>query len=363
MMDWEMGFHWVFDRGIPGLAVIFIVACMVLDSMNHQFFWDKVRNTVFFMGLVGGLGSALFIYLQYVNGTPQRVALTVVAMLSLASVLTLANWFVYGIYKLGHFDQGTRGEIKHAIDSLVKAVVGSLRGRAANIVGMVVVVITLGGCILIVPTEPPSPPQLTSFWSNTQIVAGTETARATATASPTASDTPTATSTPTPCCGLGITELPTLGTGTYVYEVPTPQPLTDADIRSLANLCVVEAKTERPDRDAACVSVVSTVFARMRSGKMSDGTVFGTITWGCRADSKSCQFPSWAARGCRGIRPEVCPDNYPEIQTHFVIVIYEYTRLLAMTQGACQGFIYYGIKSFDFGGCEIAGQGFHGKAN
>lgn len=76
-----------------------------------------------------------------------------------------------------------------------------------------------------IPEYTPNPPQMTADWSNTQIVAGTETAQATATASPTASVTPTTTVTPTdtPLPTSSICELPTLGPGTYVWEV-TPCP-------------------------------------------------------------------------------------------------------------------------------------------
>lgn len=222
--------------------------------------------------------------------------------------------------------------------------------------------ISSAACTLILPTEPPSPPQMTAGALNSTYEAeATETFAATniPTDTVTATPSPTATDTPTPCCGLGITELPTLGTGTYVYEVPTVEPLSDGDLRALAGLCTVEVRGAGERRDAACVSVVSTVFERMERRELSDGTVRGTIAWGCYAGARECQFPAYVANGCAGIQPSACPQSYPDAMTHFTIVIYEYLRLRALTDGACTGYFYYGIKPFDFGGCEIAGEGFH----
>lgn len=224
--------------------------------------------------------------------------------------------------------------------------------------------ISSAACTLIVPTEPPSPPQMTAGALNATYEAeATETFAATNIPSATVTPSPTATDTPTPCCGLGITELPTLGTGTYVYEVPTPEPISDADLRALAGLCTVEVRGAGDKRDASCVSVVSTVFERMERGELSDGTVRGTIAWGCYAGAKECQFPAYVANGCAGIQPSACPQSYPDSVTHFTIVVYEYLRLRALTDGACQGYFYYGIKPFDRGGCEITApsgvEGFH----
>lgn len=157
--------------------------------------------------------------------------------------------------------------------------------------------------------------------------------------------------------------MPTLGTGTYVYEIPSPEPLSDADIRSLAQLCVVEVRGMGEKRDPACISVVSTVFERMERHELSDGTVQGTIAWGCHAGVTECQFPAYVVNGCAGIQPSACPQNYPDAVTHFTIVVYEYLRLRALSDGACEGYFYYGIKPFDWGGCEIASpggsEGFH----
>lgn len=211
---------------------------------------------------------------------------------------------------------------------------------------------SLGACVLIVPTEPPSPPQLTAGALNATYEAGaTLTAQSTETPTPEPTDTPTATLT------SSVIELPTLGTGTYVYEAPTAAPLTDADVRALANLCTVEVRGMGDRRDPACISVVSTVLERIERRELSDGTVRGTIAWGCTAGKRECQFPAYVVNGCAGIQPSACPQNYPDSVTHFTIVVYEYLRLRALSDGACEGFFYYGIKSFDRGGCEIAGPG------
>lgn len=223
-MDWNTGFHWVFDKGAPGLCVIFLIACVVLDAMNHQFLWDKIRNTVLFMGLFGGLGSGFFVYLQYTNGTPERTSITVVAVVSLATTITLANWFVYGVYKLGHLDQGERGEIKRAVENWMKLRIASIQGWVATVIAMFIVAITLGACTLVVPTDPPDPLWMTIEASNTQL-AQTATAAVppTPTATVTVTPSPSVTSSPTATFTSGICELPTLGPGTFVLEVsPCP---------------------------------------------------------------------------------------------------------------------------------------------
>lgn len=235
------------------------------------------------------------------------------------------------------------------------------------------------------PDYTPSPPQMTAGalnatyearatqtaeakWTDTptgspSLPATTSTPGATSTSTP--SPRPPATQTPTKKPTSSIVELPTLGTGTYVYEV-TPETggvITDADIRALAGLCVVEVRGLGDKRDAACASVVSTVFERMERHELSDGTVKGTITYGCAPGVMACQFPAFVAQGCKGIQPAACPDNYPETVTHFTIVVYEYLRLRALTEGGCFNYFYYGNQPFDRGGCEIAGpggiEGFH----
>jgi hypothetical protein len=220
------------------------------------------------------------------------------------------------------------------------------------------------------PAYTPSAPQATAGALNATYAAGTATAPSvtpsvTVTPEPTVTVTPSVTATPSATMKSSIIELPTLAPGTAIYEVPpeTGGALSDADIRALANLCVVEVRGQGAKRDAACVSVVSTVLTRVRSQDMSDGTVIGTIRWRCYRDTVACQFPAYVTRGCEGISPQSCPDNYPDDQVHFVIVVYEYTRLLAITRGACLDYLYYGSRPSDRGDCEIAGpngvEGFH----
>jgi len=235
-------------------------------------------------------------------------------------------------------------------------------------------------CEVTPPTYTPSPPQMTAgalnatyraeatLWTemptgSPSLPAITSTPGGTSTLTP--SPRPSVTATPSASPTSSIVELPTLGPGTAIYEVPpeTGGVITDADIRALANLCVVEVRGQGAKRDAACVSVVSTVLTRIGARDMSDGSIIGTIRWRCYRDTVACQFPAYVTRGCEGISPQSCPDNYPDDQVHFVIVVYEYTRLLAMTRGACSGYLYYGSRPSDRGDCEIAGpngvEGFH----
>lgn len=239
-------------------------------------------------------------------------------------------------------------------------------------------------CSVEPPVYTPSAPQSTAGALNATYQAGTATAEGIWTDTPTGSPSspaitstpggtstltpsprPSSTATPSASPTSSIVELPTLAPGTAIYEVPpeTGGLLSDADIRALANLCVVEVRGQGTKRDAACVSVVSTVLTRMERHELSDGTVTGTIRWRCRPGSLTCEFPAWVVNGCDGIRAGACPADFPDDQIHFVIVVYEYTRLLALTRDACEGYIYYGSRDIDRGGCEIEGpngvEGFH----
>ena len=113
-----------------------------------------------------------------------------------------------------------------------------------------------------------------------------------------------------------------------------------SDIDILARLCVVEVRGFGGMRDDACVSVVSTVMTRMNSGYLSNGTVRGTILWGCTAES-CIQFPGYVVNGCAGIQPAACPWNYPDDIAHFRDVVDSYLRGRWGPGFWCSGFTYY----------------------
>lgn len=143
----------------------------------------------------------------------------------------------------------------------------------------------------------------------------------TPTASPSLSDTistPTATYTLTPSPQPSPTATPTSSIvevpicNTSICEVP------DQAEDILARLCVVEVRGMAEKRDAACLSIVSTVLTRMATNTYSDGTVAGTITWGCTPENGCTQFPGFVVNGCQGILPQACPWNYPDDINYFL---------------------------------------------
>lgn len=95
-----------------------------------------------------------------------------------------------------------------------------MKRRVLSVVPCMAMLIAALACNYQPPEYTPPPPQMTSFWSNTQITAATANANGqateTATSSPTASDTPTATITLT----SSICVIETPGPGTWVAEVP-----------------------------------------------------------------------------------------------------------------------------------------------
>lgn len=122
---------------------------------------------------------------------------------------------------------------------------------------------------------------------------------------------------------------------------------------ALAALCWVEVRgfDDVVNYDA-CLSIVSTVLARATYHLMSDGTVEGTLTWGCTKDSEWCQFPAYVWNGCQGIVPALCPYNSPstlELFRRAVDAFFYQGR-----RGSCDGYLMYGVKSFDPPECRIS---------
>jgi hypothetical protein len=170
----------------------------------------------------------------------------------------------------------------------------------------------------------------------------TQTPQATFTA--TLAATPTARPTPT----VPIVVVTPCGPGPC--EVATPE--GDSDEAILARLCVVESRGFGNQRDAACLSVISTVLRRTREHRYSLGTIASTITWGCAANTQECQFPAWVVNGCEGIEPAACPWNYP------IDIAYFMADARAALNGdlsgaACPNFLYYDSATIYDSDCII----------
>lgn len=229
---------------------------------------------------------------------------------------------------------------------------------ALSLLSIAVTVLTamqaLTGC------APVSPPQATAAAHNATYAAGTATAVAvfvptpeydpsqtpTASATPeiVVRATPTATASPTSSV-ITVTPHPSTTPVDHIIEVDTQE------VEWLAALCWVEVRNFGDKRPGACASVIDTVMTRIRKHKMSGGDVFSTITYGCNEDSATCQFPSWAVRGCQGIIPQACPFYDDEGMIYFRGVVLGY--LDETIKPICPNFLYYGSRVTDRGECEI----------
>lgn len=173
--------------------------------------------------------------------------------------------------------------------------------------------------------DPPSELWLTVEYSNTQL-ATTATLRAKEipTATPTITITPTSSIREVTPCGAAICEI-------------------EPDEIVLSRLCTVEVRGMGRHKDAACMSVISTVYERIRQGKYTDGSVKGTLRFGCGPYTVECQLPAYAANGCDGIIPQACPLNYPVDMAYFVGVARRYIEGERARDG-CYGALYYGSR-------------------
>lgn len=114
---------------------------------------------------------------------------------------------------------------------------------------------------------------------------------------------------------------------------------------------MIEARDMQDKRGDACLSVISTVFTRMRLKILSDGTVAGTIIWKCYQDTLACQFPAYSVNGCDGIIPQACPDYYPHDIEYFSEIVKNY---LSGKRGNCSDYLFYGMPvDINRNECEI----------
>jgi hypothetical protein len=125
---------------------------------------------------------------------------------------------------------------------------------------------------------------------------------------------------------------------------------SQAEERSLAALCWVECRGMLDQRAACCTSVIDTVMTRIERGKMTDGTVIGTIRYGCGPGVVQCNFPAFVTRGCHGIT-HPCPFYDKDGLELFgmIVKLYEAEAI----RPTCDGYLFYGLKSFDRPDCRI----------
>jgi hypothetical protein len=136
-----------------------------------------------------------------------------------------------------------------------------------------------------------------------------------------------------------------------VVEPTASVNFSQAEEQSLAALCWVECRGMLDQRAACCSSVIDTVMTRIERGLMTDGTVIGTIRYGCGPETKTCQFPAFVTRGCKGIT-HPCPFNDPDGLALFdnVVQLYEAGAI----KPSCAGYLFYGLRKFDKPDCRIA---------
>lgn len=147
-------------------------------------------------------------------------------------------------------------------------------------------------------------------------------------------DTPSPTNTPAP---------------TYT---PTPEKFsisTDEKI-ALSALCWVECRGMDEQKKSCCASVIDTVYTRIAEKKMTDGTVIGTLRYGCDADTINCQFPAYVTRGCESIKSP-CPFFDYVGMDFFETVIELYAS--GGLDIKCENYLFYGIQDFDTPECRI----------
>lgn len=114
-----------------------------------------------------------------------------------------------------------------------------------------------------------------------------------------------------------------------------------SDVAILARLCVVEVRGFAERREDACQSIVSTVTTRMERKELSDGTVAGTIAWGCTPTTVKCQYPAYVVWGCKDIDPQACPWSYPQDILYFENVVYHFLTGRWGPNENCLNYLYY----------------------
>lgn len=368
----RFAFDWVWGHWQSTLTLLILTAMFTMyffRAINHHAKTSKDRLNIalrdtFVIGLLFGVitPTAFIIPIEYVNGDSIRNFIPPVVLLTHFLGFAFGRWSSYLLYEGAMYPGGINGWTKERISAAQKFVKERLQKiRPTLAVSLFVLLVGVACISVVVSSTPPvntelEPQDAAATYNATYEEGATFEAQAT-TAYPTASPTPTLTPTATLTPTSSIEELPTLETGTYIYEVP-PE-----DIEVLARLCVVEVRGMGDRRADACVSVVSTVLTRMMSRYLSDGTVAGTIAWKCYPGTLECQFPAYSLHGCAGILPVACPWSYPDDIKYFREVVSDFVK--GNVRGnVCLGYRFYGSKRFDFTECVIEShngtvEGFH----
>lgn len=133
--------------------------------------------------------------------------------------------------------------------------------------------------------------------------------------------------------------------------------ISPQDMEWLSALCWAETRGMAEMRDEACVSVVDTVLTRVSINFLSDGTIEGTITYGCGPGVLACQFPAYSVNGCAQAQRNAhsCPYDDPDGMADFRRIIEQY--LMGILAPPCSGYVYYGSRNLDPDECVIQGGG------
>jgi len=132
--------------------------------------------------------------------------------------------------------------------------------------------------------------------------------------------------------------------------IPEAVTFSSEEEKALSALCWVECRGMLDQRTACCSSVIDTVMTRIEQGKITDGTVIGTIRYGCGPDTMACQYPAYVTRGCDGIKSP-CPFHDKSGLELFRMIVNLYEQ--GAIHPVCSGYLYYGLKSFDRPDCQI----------
>jgi hypothetical protein len=94
---------------------------------------------------------------------------------------------------------------------------------------------------------------------------------------------------------------------------------------------------ERPN---CCASVIDTVTTRIAKGLMTDGTILGTLRYGCAQETENCQFPAYVANGCAGI-VSPCPFDDATGMAYFRQFVDGY--FAGILEPSCGGYLFYDL--------------------
>lgn len=355
------GIDWVwrdyFWQTFNIMCALFFATALIASKFNHQHYEQKWRNT-WRIATTMLATMAFAICLDIEHGIYARLGIKVVLFATATLTIVAADWFSFWIWCMANFHEvetghtGAPGWMFRAPRrawAWIKAQWAKIPLIRKRLLAVVTLFLVLAACLTVTTTTATPSAEV---GGNAPAIVHTLNAQyqTEAAFTPTATAAPINRPTGTPTPTSSIRELPQPETGTYIYEIP-PE---DVDI--LARLCVVEVRGFGSQRASACASVVSTVLERMRRHYLSDGTVAGTIAWGCLPGVIDCQFPAYVVNGCDGILPASCPHNYPGDIAYFRGVVRDFQHGQVRGQ-LCLAYLYYGSRNLDMSDCVVEGNG------